>query len=118
MGFKKGQILIGAENENDKAFNPLIFWSVSTDKEIFIGLFLTSQKKGHILLDDGHISWLKPQPRKSNFPNRLLFKKRNWGPFTRIESLAESGLKYVQDHLTKDDPVYWEDLKQQILSKK
>lgn len=111
--FKRGDIIEGTNRESDAALHPIIFWE-KNQEDFFVGIFLTKRKKGNVPLETKHRQFSEEPGCHSYFPDRLLIKPEEWGPYVKVGELTECGLEYVKENVSDKEPMYWEEVKTEI----
>lgn len=65
---------------------------------------------GNLKFEESHFAlkkWMDYRP--SYIVNSFLLKKNEWGPFTIIGRLSESGLEFLKQNVVNTEPIRWED---------
>lgn len=108
--FSAGDIIQGEKRGKDESFHPIIYLE-EIDAVFFKGGMIThASQYENIGLRDEHFSHkIDSYPRPSFFVGNFLIKKQDWGPFTKIAQLSDSGLAFLRSKLDGTSPVLWED---------
>ena len=114
MSFNKGDILRGRRG---KVIHPLAYWG-NTPTGDYVGIMLTHatsiEYNNNIALDATHIKENDENGVKFNFQysnthflNAKLIKKQDWGKYTKIGELTNSGIAFIAKRLPIHDPLLW-----------
>ncbi|UZR93133.1 hypothetical protein [Chondrinema litorale] len=112
MAFVKGDIIWVNSNNRDseRLKHPAVVWEDTEDESDFYGIMLThaGPDKGYdnILMQVEHFeAGNEIVFSNTHFVNQLFIKFHEWGPFYRCGKLTESGIEFITDRLTENDPI-------------
>jgi hypothetical protein len=120
---QRGYILSATDRDRDAGYHSIVFYA-QYDGSDFIGAMLThkvSQKNAQ--MDENHFekeyedgnSW-DFEYDDSKIVIAKLRKFGNWGPFTKIGELTDSGIKFVEYIIDSCNPETWDDYKRRTRS--
>jgi len=115
--FEAGDILQGKYRRKNEAYHPIIYLS-NYDANFFIGCMLTHHKgSDNLKFEESHFALKKwTDSRPSYLVNSFLLKRNEWGTFSIIGRLSESGLEFLNQNVGNTKPILWEDfLKRSII---
>lgn len=112
MNMKKGDIVKGKNNiqDNGKFGHPIIFLS-ENDSDTFIGAMLTSSNQftENILMKSEHFKtgsqWTFNPNNAHLVSSGPFIKKMEWRPFRKVGELSDTGIAFVESHLSRKYPV-------------
>ena len=113
---KRGEILEGAERTPATAKHYIVFYDPLDDSS-FVGAIITHAQNAlnaamsvdHFKTKDESSEPFKIQYENSNLVKAKLFKLQDWGPFTRVGELTETGIKFVEATIDHLEPETWGD---------
>ena len=113
MSFNKGDIIWVSMGERhpSRLKHPAVVWQNDIDEESdFYGVMLTHSEPSKIfdnilMLEEHFESDQGFVYSNTHFVNQLLIKFQSWGPFNIEGCLTESGINFIEDKLTKTEPI-------------
>lgn len=117
---KKGDILKGKNNiQDDGRFGHPIVFLRQNDTHTFIGAMLTSSGKfgENISMEHKHFNVTDEFTFRTQdtwvVSGGPFIKKMEWAPFKKVGELSKEGIKFVESHLTRTNPVLFSEHKKQ-----
>lgn len=112
MAFSKGDIVRTkpGNRHHKKLKHPAIVWEYTDDESNFTAVMLThagtERYFDNIAMEAVHfVQGMEVTYLNTHFVNQIFVKPQAWGPFYKAGALTDEGLEFIEQNLTKIDPM-------------